>query len=108
MDSFKSLAIAIKQARLSKGLSQEAFAEILNVSATHVKHIESGHRKPSVEILFEICKRTDLSIDSILKNEQKNISEIDVKLETLIGLCSENEKLLIAKIVESIISMHQI
>lgn len=104
MDEFKNLAMAIKQARISKGFSQEEFAEVLDVSSTHVKHIESGHRKPSLEILFKICSKTDLSIDAVLCVSKTYLDEVDIKLKTLIDLCDKREKLLVVKIIEAIIS----
>lgn len=57
MDEYKRLATTIKQTRIASGMSQEEFAEMLDVSSTHIKHMESGHRKPSVDILFLIAKK---------------------------------------------------
>ena len=45
----KELALlreAIRKGRKNKKITQEELAEKLEVSPTHVKHIESGHRKP--------------------------------------------------------------
>lgn len=69
MKSEKELAklqVAIRNTRKNKRISQEELAERLDVSPTHIKHIESGHRKPSVELLFEIAKVLNLSLDSII------------------------------------------
>ncbi|MBQ6118915.1 MAG: helix-turn-helix transcriptional regulator, partial [Clostridia bacterium] len=66
MDEFTQLGNAIKEARLKKGMSQEALAEALDISPTHVKHMESGHRRPSVEKLFQIAKLLDMSVDSVI------------------------------------------
>ena len=104
MSELKILASAIKQSRIAKGFSQEEFAEMLNVSATHIKHMESGHRKPSIEVLFMICKYTGLSIDKILYQKKENTNNIDSNLDLLIGLCSNEEKILITKLIEAVIS----
>lgn len=53
----------VKDGRERKHISQEAFAEMLGISATHVKHIESEHRKPSIEVLIAITKILNLSLD---------------------------------------------
>ncbi len=105
MDKFKNLALAIKQARLVKGMSQEEFAEILEVSSTHVKHMESGHRKPSIDMLFLICEKTGLSVDKILYDSELLKSQNDMSLYALIDLCTEEEKELIIKLTEAVISM---
>lgn len=51
-----ALREAIRNERKNKRITQEELAEMLEVSPTHVKHIESGHRKPSIEILFGLTK----------------------------------------------------
>ena len=43
-----ALREAIRNERKNKRITQEELAEMLEVSPTHVKHIESGHRKPSI------------------------------------------------------------
>ena len=55
----------IRKGRKNKKITQEELAEKLEVSPTHVKHIESGHRKPSIEILFEITKILNISFISL-------------------------------------------
>ena len=42
------LGNAIRNARISRNLSQEDFSEMIGISPTHLKHIESEHRKPSI------------------------------------------------------------
>ncbi len=42
----------VKSARIENNMSQERLSEILDVTPTHLKHIESGHRKPSIELFF--------------------------------------------------------
>ena len=66
MNVYEKLAMTIKAARIAQGMSQEEFAEKLEVSSTHVKHMESGHRKPSVDILFKIVELTGMSVDEVI------------------------------------------
>ena len=105
MDCYKKLAISIKQNRVLKNWSQEQFAEMLDVSATHVKHLESGHRKPSVEMLFKICKLTGMSLDKILYAEPaSDDSEVDAEIINLLSHCSRKDKKLIKSLIEAVIS----
>jgi len=66
-----ALGAAIRAARLKKGYTQEQLAELVEVTPTHEKHIESGHRLPSVEVLFSIAQALDLSLDNIIFPEQE-------------------------------------
>ena len=66
MDMWKDLAEMIRVARINRSISQEYLAELLDVSPTHIRHIESGHRKPSLELLFEAAKILDLSVDAVI------------------------------------------
>lgn len=61
-----ALGNAIRCARIAHGLSQERLAELLDITTSHLKHIESEHRKPSVEVLFALATRLDLSLDALL------------------------------------------
>lgn len=76
MDSIKNLGTAIQKARINRGISQEKLAEAMDVTPTHIRHIESGHRKPSVELLFALAKYLDISLDSIVFNQNNIIPVI--------------------------------
>ena len=56
-----ALGKAVKLARQRKNLSQETLAEILDITPTHLKHIESGHRNPSVDLLFRMARALQMS-----------------------------------------------
>lgn len=60
------LGNAIRSARMARGMSQEELAERLDITTSHLKHIESEHRKPSVEVLFRLVLLLDLSLDALL------------------------------------------
>ena len=79
-----ALGAAIRAARLKKGYTQEQLAELVEVTPTHEKHIESGHRLPSVEVLFSIAQALDMSLDNVIFPEQdtgrEHIKEIGILL----------------------------
>lgn len=81
------LGVSIKNARLKKKFSQETLAELLDITPTHIKHIESGRRKPSIEILFKLAEILDFSIDNIIfsngGDKERLIKSIDNKLCTM-------------------------
>ena len=99
-----ALGNAIKEARMKQNLSQEIFAEMIGISPTHLKHIESEHRKPSIEVLFKIAKVLNMSLDNILflqntdTDVQRLINEINNKLYS----CTENELKIILDLIYSL------
>lgn len=56
----------IKEARNSLGLSQEAFAELLDIGRVHLAKIEIGMRTPSIDTLIQVSLRTGFSLDYLL------------------------------------------
>lgn len=63
------LGTAIWNARKARGITQERLAELVNITTSHLKHIESGHRRPSIEVLFQLAKILDLSLDALIFEE---------------------------------------
>lgn len=95
----------IKSARIKKELSQEAFAEILDITPTHVKHIESGQRRPSIEILFKIAKQLDMSIDNVVFIENEDVARKSAvkEINNLLTKCSSNDLMIISDIINSLL-----
>lgn len=60
------LGEAIRSARMRKGFTQEALAEMLDITPIHLKNMESSRRKPSVPLLFELMELLDLSVDALV------------------------------------------
>ena len=56
----------IKEGRNTLGLSQEAFAEQLDIGRVHLAKIEVGIRTPSIEILTQISLLTGFSLDYLI------------------------------------------
>ncbi|WP_418752009.1 helix-turn-helix domain-containing protein [Frisingicoccus sp.] len=64
------LGSAIRQARIANNLTQEVLAEIVGITPTHLKHIESEHRKPSIDVLFALASSLHFSLDSLFLAEE--------------------------------------
>jgi transcriptional regulator with XRE-family HTH domain len=102
----KELALlreAIRNERKDKRITQEELAEMLEVSPTHIKHIESGHRKPSIEILFEISKILNISLDSVVfsKNESAR-TDTREKIDRLLDISDEASLRFILSVLEAL------
>lgn len=98
-----ALREAIRNERKNKRITQEELAEMLEVSPTHVKHIESGHRKPSIEILFELAKILNISLDEVVfpKNRTPNDATRG-KIERLLDVSDESPLQFILSVLEAL------
>lgn len=87
-----TLGNAIRQARLDMGLSQEALAELVDITPTHMKHIESEHRKPSVEVLFRFVQVLHFSVDSLfLTSSDEEKKRLLNRAALLLNQCDEKQ-----------------
>lgn len=98
------LGNAVRLARMEQKLSQEALSEMVGITPTHLKHIESEHRKPSVEVLFRLVRVLHLSLDSLFlepKTEEKKrlLGTIDL----LLNQCDEKQLKIVAALLEAML-----
>ena len=52
----------IREKRKEKGLSQGKLAQLVQVSQPFIAEIESGRKKPSVDVLMRICTVLEISL----------------------------------------------
>ncbi len=52
----------IREKRKEKGLSQGKLAELVQVSQPFIAEIESGRKKPSLDVLMRICEALEISL----------------------------------------------
>lgn len=65
----------------AKGLSQEQLAEIVDISTTHMSHIETGNTKLSLQVFVDLAEALQVNVDSLLTdvnmtNKQQTYQEI--------------------------------
>mgnify|MGYP002673348317 CR=1 FL=1 len=56
----------IRKYRKAKGLSQEQLAEIVDISTTHMSHIETGNTKLSLQVFADLAEALQVNVDSLL------------------------------------------
>jgi len=71
-----NIGIAISKLRLGENLSQEKFAQKLNVTRQAVQKWESGNAQPDIDNIIKIAKLFNTSVDSIVLSDDKRVSEI--------------------------------
>ena len=63
----------INHLRKKNGLSQDAFAEIFHISRQTVSNWENGKSYPDLEMIIQISNYFEISVDELLKQDQKYI-----------------------------------
>jgi len=70
----KKIGSFLKELRKEKGITQEEFAEKLNVSGRSISRWETGSSMPDISLLVEISEFFDVSIPEIINGERKSES----------------------------------
>lgn len=83
------LGSALRAARLDKHYTHEALAELVGITPTHLKHIESEHRKPSIDLLYRLVQVLNLSLDALFFPERED--EVFRKTERRMRQCNESQ-----------------
>ena len=58
----KDYRTIIRQKRTEKGIRQGKLAELVHVSQPFIAEIESGRKKPSLDVLMRICDALEISM----------------------------------------------
>ena len=66
----------IKVERIRKYLSQEQFAEMLDMSVSYVSKLEQGLTSPTAIVLFKMSKILDIPMEEFFKNKDVNMNSI--------------------------------
>lgn len=85
----KQSAVRVRQIRENAGLTQEQFSEILGISLSAYKKVESGENHVSLSCLKKLYKEMNVSTDFILFGKKQSL---DDTWETILN-CSETDKL---------------
>jgi transcriptional regulator with XRE-family HTH domain len=97
--NYKEIGTRIRKYRKLKNISQEELAEKIDISTTHMSHIETGSTKLSLQVLVDIAQILEVSTDALIFEKASKLKI--QKIETILSDCNENEIAFITKIVET-------
>ena len=90
----------IRKYRKAKGLSQEQLAEAVNISVTHMSHIESGSTVPSFDVFISILNALNCSADELLCRETTAAKPLlNSWLSELVADCDSTEVKILSDIL---------
>lgn len=75
MDEKMKIGLRIQQQRLLHGQSQEALANLLNVSRQSVSKWELGKTLPDIEKIIQLCQLWEISCDELLLEQPPALLE---------------------------------
>ena len=94
----EKIGIKISSRRRELGITQSQLAEKTNISNTHLSNIERGKKAPSFELFIDICEELNINPDYFISG--KVYPNLDEELIEKIKRCSDENKIIINKIVE--------
>lgn len=63
---YKAIGQRIKIARIKKGITQEAVADVIDITPAHMSNVETGKTKVSLPTLIAIANALSVSVDTLL------------------------------------------
>ena len=76
---YKAIGQRIKIARIKKGITQEAVADLIDITPAHMSNVETGKTKVSLPTLIEIANALSVSVDVLLCDNVQNIFKGEAK-----------------------------
>jgi transcriptional regulator with XRE-family HTH domain len=93
----------IRNFRKAYNLSQEQLAEMVDISITHMSHIETGNTKLSLPVLVDIanalCVQTDEIIYGRLNNDKTSAKQ---ELAEILNSCSTRETYILMDVLKAV------
>lgn len=91
----------IRKIRKAHGLSQEQLAERVNISTTHMSHIETGNTKLSLPVLVDIAAALEVRTDDLLNSNIETTGTALSEIATILESCSAQQTKVITDIVKA-------
>lgn len=101
MDYYK-IGQKIRKIRRAHCLSQEELAEKINISTTHMSHIETGNTKLSLNVFVDIANALEVRTDDLLDNPATPTTSTSLNdIVAVLERCSAQEARVIADVAKA-------
>ena len=101
MDYYK-IGQQVRKIRKAKGFSQEELAELVNISTTHMSHIETGNTKLSLPVLVDIAGALQVRTDELLYGvPEGDAGNAMAEIAAVLRQCTDREAKVIAEVVRA-------
>ena len=93
----------IRRIRKARKLSQEALAEKVGISTTHMSHIETGNTKLSLPVFVDLALTLEIQTDSLLFDEPRDsVNSVMNDIAAILEECDAKQARVIADTVKSL------
>lgn len=101
MDYYK-IGQQIRKIRKAHGLSQEELAEKIDISTTHMSHIETGNTKLSLPVFVDIATALEVRTDELLDSSSSASTSVALEeISSVLERCNAKQAKVIADIVKA-------
>lgn len=91
----------IRKIRKARGMSQEQLAERIEISVTHMSHIENANTKMSLSVFVDIAEALEVQADALLYDAPRDtVSRASADIASVLEQCSAREARILADIVK--------
>lgn len=102
LDYFK-IGQRIRKYRKAYNLSQEQLADKVDISTTHMSHVETGNTKLSLAVLVKIANVLSIQTDALLfDTPQVNRTAMTNEMIDILGSCEPHEIKIMIDMVKSL------
>jgi len=93
----------IRKFRKAYNLSQEQLAEKVEISKTHMSHIETGNTKLSLPVLVAIANALSVQTDELLHDNPRNSkASMKQEIDEILDSCSLKDMHILIDIMKSV------
>lgn len=107
--NFSTFGLAIKEARIKKGLTREQVGTIICIDPRYLTNIENKGQHPSLQVFHDLVTLLNISVDEHFYPGSNTIkSSRRRQIETQLDSFNEKELMLIEALAEGIIKSKKI
>ena len=106
---FKRVGRRIHEARERMGMTQQRLSDIVNCESNHISAIETGVKRPSIDLLARISEALDTSVDYFLM-DAPHISRqyfIDSEIKAKLNRCSSDTLKVVNDVLDSLLEYQE-
>lgn len=103
-DYFK-IGERVRKIRRAHDISQEVLAEMVDISVTHMSHIETANTKPSFSVIVALAVALNVSIDYLVFGDERGDKPYYRQIEEILCTCTPDNARIILGTVDSLNKM---